>query len=435
MDHCDPDRSETLVITEGQIDSLSVVEAYGGNINAVSVPTGAKGFTWVPYCWDFLCQYQTLIVFGDYEHDHITLLDEMRSRFHGTVKHVRPENYLDCKDANEILLKHGAEAVRAAVETAVIVENPKIKKLADVESKDMSQMEGIGTGLPTLDRTLGGFYFGQLCIVTGERGLGKSTLTSQFIAHAIRQGVCAFCYSGELPEWYFQDWFDRQVAGRQRINAKVSENGYTNYLVDGTCLDQIHKWYDELCYIYDNSTIDEDIDENEALIDVLEAAIKQYGCRILLVDNLMTALEDDLKSDIYRQQTQFVRKLAQLAKQYNVIILLIVHPRKTINGEYFRNDDVAGSSNITNLADVVLRYAKPKNDPDNPDSDPADRILQITKNRLNGRLNFDGIKLWYEDESKRISESHFFNWPMGWESHPEGAPEGFTDDNTDEIPF
>lgn len=434
MDHCDPDRSGMLIMTEGQIDSLSVAEAYGGDVNVVSVPTGARGFTWVPYCWDFLGWFNTLVIFGDHEHDHITLLDEMRSRFHGNVMHVSPENYLDCKDANEILLKHGPDAVKAAVETAVMVENSKIKKLSDVEPKDMSQMEGISTGLPALNRTIGGFYFGQLVIVTGERGLGKSTLTSQFIAHAIRQGVCTFCYSGELPEWYFQDWFDRQAAGKQYINSKVSDNGYISYSVDGAHIEQIHKWYDDLCYIYDNTTLEEDADENEALIDVLESAVKQYGCRMLLVDNLMTALEDDLKSDLYRQQTQFVRKLAQMAKQYNVLIMLIVHPRKT-NGDGFRNDDVAGSSNITNLADVVLRYAKPKEDEKHPDPDPADRVLQITKNRLNGRLDYDGIKLWYEDESKRISEDHHFNWPMGWEPKAEGAPDGFLKAEDMDIPF
>ena len=70
MNHCNPD-NPTLVLTEGQIDSLSVAEA--GIENAVSVPTGAKGFTWIPYCWDFLSQFKTLVVFGDCEErkDHI----------------------------------------------------------------------------------------------------------------------------------------------------------------------------------------------------------------------------------------------------------------------------------------------------------------------------------------------------------------------------
>ncbi|MEE1164329.1 MAG: hypothetical protein UHU21_11655, partial [Lachnospiraceae bacterium] len=78
MDKCDPEVNDgTLVMTEGQIDSLSCTEA--GVKNAVSVPTGANGFTWVPYCWDFLGKFKTLIIFGDHEKGHITLLAEMQN--------------------------------------------------------------------------------------------------------------------------------------------------------------------------------------------------------------------------------------------------------------------------------------------------------------------------------------------------------------------
>lgn len=55
MKQCD-DSFDTLVLTEGQMDSLSVATAEIPN--AVSVPTGAKGFTWIPYCWDWLCKWK-----------------------------------------------------------------------------------------------------------------------------------------------------------------------------------------------------------------------------------------------------------------------------------------------------------------------------------------------------------------------------------------
>ena len=412
MDRCDAEHNKTLVLTEGQIDSLSVAEAFGGDINAVSVPTGCNGFTWVPYCWDFLGKFETLIVFGDHEKGRITLLDEMQKRFHGVVKHVRTEDYLDCKDANEILTRHGKQAVRDAVNNAVIVDSKRIKKLSKVESKNMAEMEAVSTGISQLDKLIGGFYFGQLVILTGERGLGKSTLGSQFIVNGVNQDLDAFCYSGELPDWSFQEWFDRQCAGREYINVLTSELGFDNYLVDGAALELIHDWYDEHCYIYDNAVIESADTENETILETLETAIKQYGCKMLLIDNLMTAIEDDLASDLYRQQTAFVRALTKLAKQYNVIIILVVHPRKS-NGYSFSNDSVAGSSNITNLADVVMNYALPKDD----DELKPDRILQVSKNRLTGKVNFGGIPLWYDVPSKRILEARGMNrTKYGWDN-------------------
>ncbi|MEO2716671.1 hypothetical protein ABHA56_13730, partial [Blautia wexlerae] len=62
--------NKTLIMTEGQLDSLSVAES--GIENAVSVPNGKNGFTWVPYCWDWLQNFNTLIVFGDCERGSIT---------------------------------------------------------------------------------------------------------------------------------------------------------------------------------------------------------------------------------------------------------------------------------------------------------------------------------------------------------------------------
>lgn len=435
MNHCDPDNSGMLVMTEGQIDSLSVAEAFGGDINAVSVPTGAKGFTWVPYCWDFLGKYKTLVVFGDYERGKITLVDEMRTRFHGTVKHVRPEDYKDCKDANELLQKHGAQAVIDAVNNAVPVKNPKILSLSDVRKEDVSKLKKIETGFGHFDQLIGGLYFGQLVILTGERGLGKSTLGSQIVTMAINQDCTAFCYSGELVDWMFRDWIDRQAAGPRAINAAKAENGYITYQLDRECADRVAEWYREKCFWYDNSLTEGtgNVSEEETLVETLETAIKQYGCQMLLIDNLMTAVEDDAKSDIYRQQTEFVKKLAFMAKRFNVVILLVVHPRKTITNE-FRNDDVSGSANITNLADVVIRYALPRQDgPEQPD---YDRILQVTKNRLSGRLILNGIPLYFDEASKRISERNSFGWRLRWEL-PVVSKDSFdpADAFDEEIPF
>ena len=78
----------------------------------------------------------------------------------------------------------------------------------------------------------------------------------------------------------------------------------------------------------------------------------------------------------------------------------------------FGNDDVAGSSNITNLVDVVLRYSRPKG-ADVP-SDTNERLLSVHKNRLTGRTCREGIEMFYEESSKRISETHNFNWQFGW---------------------
>ena len=122
----------------------------------------------------------------------------------------------------------------------------------------------------------------------------------------------------------------------------------------------------------------------------------------------MTALEENLSADLNRLQSNFVRSLAKIARKYNVIIFLIAHPRKRKgDGGDFDADDVMGSGNITNAVDVVLNYDT------GPDKfGKPDRILSVKKNRLSGDLS-DGINLWYDPASKRISER---NGDFSWES-------------------
>lgn len=420
------DTEKPLILTEGQIDSLSVTEA--GIENAVSVPNGAKGFTWVPYCWDFLSKFNELIVFGDHEKGHITLLEEMTGRFHGIIKHIRPEDYLDCKDANELLVKHGKQAIRDAIQNAVIVDNPKIIRLVDVQRKGTSEMVSISTGFKQVDDKLGGgFFLGQLIIITGKRGLGKSTLGSQFGIRAISEGHTVMFYSGELNDWMFKDWFERQAAGKNNIN--VLQGGRSKeYSVEANAVSKIEHWYEDKAYFYDNSVFRNDTEsttEEESLLKTLETAITQYGCKVLLIDNLMTAIVDDLGNDLYRLQTLFVKELAIMAKRYEVLIILIVHPRKS-NESSADCDAVMGSSNITNLADVVLNYGEPKKD------QKGDRVLHIWKNRLNGNTDREGLPLWYENTSKRISALEgLFDWSVGWEDEKDFEPVP----EDEELPF
>ena len=90
-----------LVITEGQLDSLSLAEA--GIKNAVSVPTGALGFTWLAHCWDWVSKFEEVVIFGDCENGKITLVDTLKARLTNPIKVVRVQDYLGEKDANAIL--------------------------------------------------------------------------------------------------------------------------------------------------------------------------------------------------------------------------------------------------------------------------------------------------------------------------------------------
>ena len=429
MKQCNPD-NDTLIITEGQIDSLSVATA--GIENAVSVPTGAKGFTWVPYCYDWVSKFKTIVVFGDYEKEHMTLLDDMVQRFPCMIKHVRPEDYKGCKDANEILQKHGAEAVRKAVENAIPIPVNRVIPLASVENVNIYELPKLKTGITELDRTLyGGLPFGMVCIIAGKRGDGKSTLGSQIMAYALEQGYKTFAYSGELPNYLYKSWFDFQIAGRHHIIENQTDFGTVNRFIAKPNQELINSWYMEQAYIYDNRIIDND--EKEDLLKSIEKAIQQYGIKVILIDNLMTAMyiDEQKGSDKYDQQGQFVRNLTKLAIKYDCLILLVAHQRKN-NFTADANDEISGSGDITNLAGITMSYNRgTKDEIEKGIVYEQQRKLIIAKNRLFGKINLKGIVLDYDERSKRIYGTRDdLDYQFGWNNN-----DGFYSVEELDIPF
>lgn len=408
-------QSRRLILTEGQLDSLSVAEA--GVENAVSVPNGAKGFTWIPYCYDWLKQFEEIIVFGDFEKGGISLLEEMKTRFPNKIRHVRPEDYKGCKDANEILLKHGREAVRQAVENAIQVRIKNIIPLSEVEDVNIYKLEKLKTGIPSLDRLLyGGLPFGSVCLLAGKRGDGKSTFGSQIMAYALEYGYNTFTYSGELQNYLYKGWFDYQVAGPQHITEN-NNSGIINRFITKKNQELINAWYHERAYIYDNRIVEND--EKEDLIKTIKDAIRQYKVKVILLDNLMTAmyLDEDRGSDKYDQQGRFVRSLTKIALEFNVIILLVAHRRKN-SFSADANDEISGSGDITNLASVTLSYDRlGKDDIEKGTVSEFQRKLILAKNRLFGKTDFNGIILNFDEKSKRIcEEGNSFNWSFAWEN-------------------
>lgn len=418
MNHCSD--FTTLIITEGQIDSLSVAEC--GIKNAVSVPTGALGFTWLSNCWEWITQFQDVIVFGDHEHGKITLLDTLQSRLPQKVRVVRKKDYLGEKDANDILRRFGKQAIIAAIEQAEIPKLSNVKDLSTVEAVDVNKLPKIKTNIKEIDRVIGGLIMGQVILLTGKRGHGKSTFMSQLIADALDQDKSIFAYSGELADFHFRRWLDYQLAGADNITGIENEYGDIEYTLSEETAQSIGNWYKGRAFIYDNTYIPDDGTEIESLPETIEKVIKQYGVSLICIDNLMTAMDTVTDSgNLNLAQSNFVGTLKKIAVKYNVVIVLVAHPKKG-NAE-FNNDDVSGSGDITNKVDIVMSYQRVENG-------ESDGVLQITKNRLKGKLaqGQNAIPLYYSEKTKRIFSRSSTVKHYGWENAPAES-----DDN--KLPF
>ena len=413
-----------LILCEGQIDSLSVATA--GINNATSVPTGANGFTWVPYCWDWINKFEEIIIFGDYENGKITLLDEIKKRVKIKIKHVRESDYGDCKDANEILLKYGKGQIKKCIENAVLVPIKRVVNLADIVPVNPYAIPKVKTGIKDIDKLLhGGLSVGGVTLITGKTGKGKSTFASQIIINAVESGFKSFVYSGELSSYSFQRTIDYQIAGSMHIQEYSADTyGGIEYDISESNRNRIHDWYSDKIYIYDNAYID---DEERNLISTIEDVIMQYGVNVILLDNLMTAmsLQHVRGVDKFDKQSEFVNKLASLSLRHDVLVILVAHMRKN-NYSLDKNDEISGSGDVPNLASTIIAYTS------DSEIKPSQRIATLSKNRLFGETNVKGFVLDFDHKSKRIyGQNDDKNIEYSWNSGNDNTDDGFVDANND----
>lgn len=274
------------------------------------------------------------------------------------------------------------------------VDTNRLVNLATVKASS-KKIERYKSFIKGLDRKTNGFQMGQLSIWTGKSGHGKSTFISQMLVEAIEQGYNVCSYSGELKLETFKNWIDLQIAGDENIDLiEDREYGRFKKIIKPDVLSKIESWYNERIYCYDNRQIQENI-ENDFVIHVIEEAIRNYNCKVFLIDNLMTCSFDNTKiQDFYKAQSDFIGKLSYLTKAYDIHIHLVAHPRKT-TGNTITQDDISGTSDTFKRADNVFCIER-KEDNTN--------VIKIMKCRETG-VNDCEIVLNFLETSKRFYEA------------------------------
>jgi twinkle protein len=337
--------NEALVICEGEFDALSLIEA--GYKNVVSVPTGCKSTEWINTNWDFLEKFNEVILWYDNDQAGKDGAKEVFNRLPNNV--VKIVNSDLCNDINEILYKHGKEAVLNELKKATMPTIDGVKTTKQIKLFNIYEAETVQLGIEKIDERIVGMPLGSLNVITGRTGEGKSTILNQFfIGESLKQGYKVFLFSGELTESNAKGWLLDTLANKEDLLEFTSKKGIKYKKISNSAIDRIDKALEGKFFLY----CDEDY-SIKAILSKMEIMAKRYGVKVFCIDNLMVT-ENDEKEEL-RNQTEIVKKLKSFAKKYNCIVHLVAHPRKASIGQTsLDKSDISGSANITNLADYVV---------------------------------------------------------------------------------
>lgn len=290
--------------------------------------------------------------------------------------------------------------------------------ISAIKPYDRSKIVSIKTGLNGLDGRIHGLNKGELSIVSGTNGSGKSTWLSQLTLEAATQNFKSVIFSGELTPQRVKDWLTLQAAGMDNL---IKDNWY--YHVESGASKKIDEWMNEYIYVYDN-------EYGSSATDILKAldAFTLLGqVDLIVLDNLMSMDLRKLDGDKYEQQADLVKRLSAFAKKRNVHIVLVCHPRKSLG--FLRKTDISGTADITNAADNVLIVHRVNNDfkrltkdffkwDDNAAIYTCSNVIEVCKNR---DLGVEDVfsESYFDTATKR-----FLNRPdeyrrYGWEPEKE----------------
>ena len=307
------DGGKMIVITEGEIDAISVSQVQGHKWPVVSVPNGAQGAKKsLMGQLEWLEKFETIVLMFDMDDPGRKAAEECASLFSpGKVKIAR----LPLKDANEMLQEGQVKELIDAIWAAKPFRPDGIVSLSDLKEKVLEEVEvGLPWPWPALTEATFGRRYGEVYALGAGTGVGKTDVFTQIIKHTavdLRE-PCGVLYL-EQPV----------VETARRIAGKLA--GKTFHVPDGSwSREELVRAVADLdaagtVHLYDHfgST---DWDVIKAKIRYMVAGL---GCKHIFLDHLtaLAAAEEDERKAL----EHITAEIASMAQELNFCFYFISH--------------------------------------------------------------------------------------------------------------
>ena len=280
----------------------------------------------------------------------------------------------------------------------------EVEKAGDVARRAASLLkegdEGplVFTGFKELDSCLRGLRPGQLVVVAGRPGMGKSALASGFALHSASQGLPVLFFSLEMGK---EEVSKRMVSSLGQIKFEKLEREVLEGQEDVERLEEGIKALEALPVFLDDSP-DLSMMEIRTKCRRMKA---RGGLGLVVVDYLQLLSSTRPQENRQQEISGFSRSLKMLSKEMGCPVLALSQLNRSPEmreGKRPQLSDLRESGSIEQDADAVLLLNRP--DAYNPEDRPGEAEVIVAKYR-NGRtgsvwLEFEGDFARFSDPSK-----------------------------------
>ncbi len=343
---------DEIVITEGEIDTLSFVEA--GINNVCSVPNGARDLGFLKDVEEFFVSARKIILAVDKDQEGSQLETELSRRIGRGKCYVinYPE---DCKDVNDVLIKYGKSYLDDIYKNAKPYPVKGIFQVSDFESGiDKLYDEGRENTFSTGWGCLYEYYtiqLGQVTVVTGIPSHGKSEFVDALMMNLLREPGWSFAVFS--PENYpLEEHFIKlaeKVSGKPffaGVNERMNRIDLQNAK---ECIGRGIKFI----------LPQEDLSLDN-ILELARVSVYRYGVNGIVLDpwnEIDHSRPQGLTETEYISQS--LTRIRNFARIHDVHFWIIAHPTKLekVNGGKYPVPtpyDISGSAHWRNKADNCI---------------------------------------------------------------------------------
>lgn len=347
-------RQNGKITVSGNCDTVSFWQA---GMAAASIPSGAieantqddaSRLKWMAHHDELLAQAPDIYLAVDADGPGQTTANELARRL-GKAKCWKVSYPAGCKDANDVLVKHGPDALRDCIKNAVRWPIEGVASASDYLDRVVDlYRRGLPPGLSTGFQNVDEFFTlnpGNLVVVTGIPNSGKSPFIDSLLVNAMK-----------LHDWRvaFASFESPPAMHLARLAAlktgRPFGDGPTPRMNEATMLEAM-AWLNERVTLLTHEGV---MPTPESLIERFETAVRRMGVKACVVDpfNFVKLNAKEGGGVDTAAIGEMLAKFKMFAERAEVVFFVIAHPAKPMGQS---SDWVPGGYSISHSAEWYNR--------------------------------------------------------------------------------
>lgn len=390
-------KGKRIVITEGELDCLSVSQAMGNKWPVVSIKDGAtSAVKAIQKSYDYLDGFDEIVLMFDQ--------DEPGRKAAHAVAEILPSGKvkiatLPLKDANECLVGGKVDSIVQAMWNAKPFRPDGIVMANDLRENVLAPDPSIMQAYPyaKLTEVTHGIRPSELIVVTAGSGLGKSTFIRE-VAYKLHQD------GHKVGMLMLEESTKRTLRGLMGIHLNKNITIFpevSNETEMAAAFDALFSHHDIALYDHFGST---DVDN---VVNRIRFMARACGCTHVIVDHLSILISGLATGDERKLIDMAMTKLRTLVQETGITLFVISHLKRPEgnkgheDGAQVHLGQLRGSHAIAQLSDICIALQK-SDDEDSKDTTE----LRVLKNRFTGEVGHAGLVM-YDRQTGRLTESIF----------------------------